>query len=260
MARVETILWYLNFGATLGLLVRIVCCKLHRAYRVLFLYWLSQALADIVLFQIPPRSTMYGYVYFSSEVVNLVLSIFVVQELYRLALVEHPALSAFARHSMLAVLGIAGALAAAGTSLDSTVMPGQYWRIHRFMTLDRTVEFVILVFLLVISGFLLWFPVKVRRNVAVYITGFVLFYFSQSAAFLLNNLLPQHYSPSISAASLAAALLCLLIWLVGVRAEGESPVTVTGHGWNPAAAARLSVQLNEINTALARLVRSSASS
>jgi hypothetical protein len=260
MAPAETLLWQLNFLATLALLTRFLYSKLHRTYPILFLYWLSQAVADIVLFQIPLRSTVYLYVYSSAQIINLALSVLVVQELYRVALLAHQGISVFGRRGMLAVLGIAAILALAGSGIDSVVLPGQYPWIHLFMAVDRTLEFILLVFLLVISGFLLWFPVKIRRNIAVFITGFVLFYLLQSSAFLLNNLLPQTYSQSISVASLAAALLCLLVWLAGLRAEGASPVIVSGHGWNPAAAARLSVQLDGINAALTRFVRNSASS
>jgi len=259
MARAEQVLWYLNFLATLALLARILCCKLNRIYPFIFLYWLNQALADLLLFQIPMRTVIYRNVYFIAQFANLLLAVLVVQELYRLALAEHPALSIFGRRSMLLVLSITAVLAAAMAGLDSTVLPGQYAMIHRFMTVERTLEFMILVFFLAISGFLLWFPVKIRRNIAVYITGFVVFYFSHSFGVLLNNLLPQEFSPVISTGALVMAPLCLLIWLLGLRAEGESAATVAGHGWNPAEAARLSAQLNEINTVLTRFVRNSAS-
>ena len=258
MARAEQVLWLLNFLATAALLGRIVRCKLSRTYPCLFLYWLAQALAALILFQIPIRTNLYSYAYFVAKSVSLILAVLVVNELYRVALAAHPALSVFGRRSMLAVFGLSATLAGAIAGLDSTVLPGQYALIHRFMTVDRTLQFIFLVFLLAISGFLLWFPVKIQRNLAVYIAGFIVFYSSQSFAFLLNNRLPQHYSQSVSVAAMAMALLCLLIWLIGLRAEGESAATVTGHGWNPAAAARLAAQLEEINTALTRFVRSSA--
>jgi hypothetical protein len=259
MARAERILWYCNFAATLVLLIRIVICRLHQIYPWTFRYWLGQAAATAVLLAIPLSNGAYFFAYVAAQSINLTLSVFVLQELYATALAAHPGLSVFGRRSMLAVLAAAGTLALAGLGVDSTVMAGQYWRIHRFLTLTRTVEFVILVFLLVISAFLLWFPVKIRRNVAVYIAGFFFYYVLQASVFLSHNLLPQKYSQAISMTSLIAALISLLIWLVGLRAESATPATVSGHGWNPLAAARLSVELNGINAALTRLVRKPAS-
>ncbi|MSV36235.1 MAG: hypothetical protein EXQ47_11665 [Bryobacterales bacterium] len=139
MARAEKLLWYLNFLVTLALLARILYCKLQRTYPALFLYWLSQVV-DIILFQIPMQSRFYANVYYTAQVVNLGLSILVVQMLYRVALIGHPALSAFGRRSMLAVLGMAAIFALAGASVDSTMLPGQYWNIpllsgYRILTL-----------------------------------------------------------------------------------------------------------------------------
>jgi len=117
---------------------------------------------------------------------------------------------------------------------------------------------MVLAFLLLISGFLLWFPVTVKRNVVVYITGFVLFYSSRSIGLLVNNVLPRAaYQQRISVVLLGFSLACLLLWLVGLRREGEEETTVTGPAGHAPALARLSAQLDEINTALAVLCETS---
>ena len=255
MAEMERVLWYLNFGATLILVFRFIQCKLFGIYRFLFLYWLVQAVTDIVMFPVPLRSDLYAYLYLSFQTINLILAVCVVQELYEMALAGHPALAAFGRKSVLLVMGLAALFGAAGVVLDSTVLPGQYWRVHRFFTMERTMDFMILMFLLLISGFLLWFPVRVRRNITVYLTGFVLFYFSRSGGLLLANRLPHEFARSVSSVLEGLTLACLLVWIWGLRAEGERETTVTGHRWNAAAAGRLSLQLDEINTALARFAR-----
>src|SRR6185295_3076613 len=121
--------------------------------------------------------------------------------------------------------------------------------------MERTIDSTILMVLLFISGFLLWFPVRVRRNIVVYMTGFVLFYFFRSAGLLVTNLLPYTHRGLLSSVMEGLTLACLLVWIWGLRAEGELETTVTGHRWNAAAAGRLSVQLDEINTALSRFSR-----
>jgi hypothetical protein len=255
MAGLERVLWYLNFIATVALLVRLIQCKLFRTYRFLFLYWLAQAVTTLVMFAIPLRSTLYANTYYTTQSLSLILAICVVLELYREALARHPALAAFGRGSVLVLMVSAASMAAFGVMLDSTILPGQSLNVHRFLTFDRTLSLMVLFVLLLISGFLLWFPVTVKRNVVIYIIGFVVFYSSRSSGLLSINLLPQAYLQSLSILLLGFSLACLLLWFVGLRKEGEEETTVTGHAGHALALARLSAQLDEINTALARFVR-----
>lgn len=255
MASAERILWYLNFAAMILLLGRIIVCKLHRTYPWSFRYWLGQTVASGVLMAIPMRSDAYFYLFVVAQALSLILSIFVVQEVYRGALAAHPGLSVFGHRSMLTILVVATFCALAGVGVDLELLPGQYWRIKRFLAVDRTVEFVILVFLLAIGVFLLWFPVKIRKNLAIYISGFAVYHASRIVALLVQNLLPQSFAQTTSVGSLAAVLLCLLVWLIGLDNEQEAPATVAGHGWNPAAAARLTAQLDQINMALAKFIK-----
>jgi len=257
MAALERVLWYLNFVATLAVLVRLVQCKLWRTYRSLFLYWLAQAAETPVMLQVPLKSTLYDHLYYTAQTVNLILAIGVVLELYREALARHPALAGFGRRSVLVLIGSAALLAASGVMLDATILPGQSVIVHRFLTLERTVGLMVLAFLLLISGFLLWFPVKVKRNVVVYITGFVLFYSCRSGGLLLVNLLPRAALQPMSVILLGCSLACLLLWTFGLRKESEDVTTVTGNRSNAAALERLSEQLDQINTALARFARNS---
>jgi hypothetical protein len=258
MAGLERILWYLNFIATLAVLVRLVQSKLWRSYPSLFLFWLVQAAEFPVMYRIPLKSVLYARYYYGAQTISLILAIFVVLELYREALARHPALAGFGRRSVVLFVGAAALMAALGVVLDITVLPGQSPSDHRFLTLERTVDLMILAFLLLISGFLLWFPVRVKRNVAVYITGFVLFYCSRSVGILLVNLLPSAALQPMSIIVLALTLGCLIFWLAGLRKESKDAITVTGNPAHGAALERLSAQLDQINTAVARFARNSS--
>jgi hypothetical protein len=257
MARAERILWYLNFAAMMALLVRIAICKLHRTYPWSFRFWVGQTVASGVLMALPLKTDAYFHVYMAAQALALILSIFVVQELYGAALAAHPGLSVFGRRSLLTILGIAAVCALAGVGVDLTTLPGQYWALNRFLALDRSVEFVILVFLLVIGIFLLWFPVRIHRNIAIYIAGFMVFHGSLAVTYLAHNLLPQRFAQATSIIALGMALLSVLIWLIGLRKERASPAIIAGHGWNPTVAVRLTVQLDQINMALAKFIKAS---
>ena len=254
MSVAERVLFYLNFIAQLVLLYRLLHYRLHRLYLSLFLYWLLQALPSVALMAIPIYSRQYAYVYWGAQTLNVLMAVFVVQDLYRIALFEHPAVASFARRTVLAAMAIAAAIALSGIRLDFTMLPGQYPDVHRFLTFERSMNFLTLLFLLIVSALLLWFPIRVRRNIMVYISGFVLFSASRSFGLLLYNLRPQD-GRLISTILLGLTLLCLLIWIAGIQPEGELVTATPGYRSNPEAMLRLSRQLDSINAALTRFVR-----
>ena len=256
MSGVERVLAYLNFIAEIGLLWRLIHCELNRTYRSLFFYWLFQALANVAILLVPMFTYLYLYVYWGAQTINIFMAVFVVQDLYRIALKEHPAVASLGRRSMLAAMALAGFLAWSGISLDRAIPAGQFTAIHRFATFERSMNFVILVYLLLISGLLLWFPIRVRKNIVVYISGFVLFSASRSFGVLLSNLLPPGNTRLISTVLLGLTLFSLLIWIVGIGPEGERVTASSGARMNPEMVRRLTGQLDAINSALARFVRS----
>jgi hypothetical protein len=236
MSGAERALFYLNFMAQLVLLYRLLHSRLYRIYLSLFLYWLLQTLPSVALMAIPIHSHPYVYVYWGAQTINVLMAVFVVQDVYRIALLEHPAVASFARRTVLAAMAIAAIVALSGITLDSTILAGQSRAVHRFATFERSMNIVILLFLLLISVLLLWFPIRVRRNIVVY------------------NLRPQD-ARLTSTILLGLTLLCLLIWIVGIEPEGELATATPGYRRNPETMQRLSHQLDSINAALTRYVR-----
>jgi len=255
MSGAERALFYLNFIAQLVLLYRLLYFRLYRTYLSLFLYWLLQTLSSVALMAISIDSRRYTYVYWGAQTINVLMAVYVVQDLYRIALVEHPAVASFARRTVLAVMTIAAIMALSGITLDSTVLAGRSPAVHRFATFERSMNFVTLLFLLIVSALLLWFPIKVRRNIVVYISGFVLFSASRSFGLLVVNLLPPSETRLVSTVLLGLTFLCLMIWIAGIQPEGELVTATPGYRRNPETMQRLSHQLDSINAALTRFVR-----
>ncbi len=255
MSGAERALFYLNFIAELVLLYRLVHFRLYRTYLSLFLYWLLQALSSVVLMAIPLESRRYVYVYWGAQTIIVLMAVFVVQDVYRIALLEHPAVASFARRTVLVAMAIAAMVTLSGIAMDSTILAGQSPAVHRFATFERSMNLVILLFLLLISVLLLWFSIGVRRNIAVYISGFVLFSASRSFGLLLSNILPPGDTRLVSTVLLALTLVSLLIWIVGIQPEGELVTATPGYRRNPETMQRLSHQLDSINAALTRFVR-----
>ncbi len=251
MSVAERALFYLNFIAQLVLLYRLLHFRLYRIYLSLFLYWLLQALPSVALMAMSSvDSRGYRYVYWGAQTINVLMAVFVVQDVYRIALLEHPAVASYARRTVLVAMAMAAIVTLSGITLDSTVLAGQSPAVHRFATFERSMNFVILLFLLLISVLLLWFPIKVRRNIVVYISGFLLFSASRSFGILLSNILPPSDTRMVSTCLLVLTLISLLIWIVGIEPEGELVTATPGYRRNPEAMQRLSHQLDSINAAL----------
>src|SRR5579872_5119776 len=191
MFGVERALFYLNFIAEVALLCRLIQGKLYRIYTALFFYWLAQAIESLVLLFAGRGTWLYLYLYWGAQTVNIFIALYVVQDLFHIALAEHPAIASLGRRMVLVAMALAAMVALAGVTLDATIQRGQYAAIQRFLTFERSMNFVILIFLLLISILLLWFPIKVRRNIVVYISGFLLFAAARSLGLLIANLLPQ---------------------------------------------------------------------
>lgn len=246
---------YLNLAAVLALLLRLSVLGLFRIYRSLFFYLLTYTLQFVATAVFPIRSHAYSYSYIVGESANVALSMLVVVELYKLALASQPALARFGRKTVAYALALAAFVAAGGVMLDAVVPAGESRFRHYFFTAERTMDFTILMFLLLITAFMMWFPVKVRRNIVLYIVGFVVFYFSRTFGLLMINLLPPASLQVIANILMSCSFGCLIAWLVGLRRENEDATTTVGHRWNPAAIERLSDQLDAINAALTRFGR-----
>jgi hypothetical protein len=248
--------FYLQTGATAALILRLGLSGLSKIYKSFFAYLAIQLAEFVALVLVSFHARFYGFTYFAGQGVRVVLSVFVVLEVYQLALADQPALARFGQRTVGYVLGAAALAAICGLALDSSVPPGQSIFLHHFLSFERTMDVWLLIFLLLISLFLLWFPVRLKKNVALYIGGFVVYSFARSFGLLFVNMLPVQFTIPLGTAMLAVSISCLAVWVFELRREGEEVTTVIGHRWNPAAMGRLMDQLKSINASLARLPRS----
>jgi hypothetical protein len=179
----------------------------------------------------------------------------VVLELYRQSLSEHAALARFGGRMAAYLLWAAVALGLLGILLDKGVPAGQSVILHRFFTFERTMEFVIAFLILAITAFVGWFPVRMNRNLVIYIAGFVGLFLSRSSALLFINLMPPSAALKLNVVMLCVSFGCLLLWLIAMRKEGEFVLTIPGHRWNLDAISALTGQLESINAALAKFCK-----
>jgi hypothetical protein len=252
LTSLEQWLWYLNVAGNIAMLLALLWRKLAGLYRVLFLYFLADLLQSLLALGWP------GYafqVYAATQPLKWILSFWFVLELYGRAFAPQSALAKFAQGAVGTLLAASAAISSASIFAGHPRSVEWDWIATAFYKFDRTVASMSAIFLLLMSAFLLWYPVKVRQNAASYMTGFILYFSARWADLLATDLWPQH-TRALSAANLGIAVACMAFWVVMMRPEGETAVTVTGHRWNPMEAERLTLQLDTLNARLARLMRS----
>jgi len=145
-------------------------------------------------------------------------------------------------------LGSAGLLLEPARSTHQEILP------HYFNTFEGALDSVVALFLIGATLFLLWFPVRVPRNVVMVMAGVVVYMVSHWAMLLLLNLYPRAIH-QVFTVPLGIYLLCLIFWIFSVQRSGESVTTVTGHRWKPEETERLLGQLDTINARLQQLAR-----
>jgi hypothetical protein len=253
----ENGVWYLTIGLTAAVLGKLSLGGLLKIYKLLFCYLAVSLLSSLAALTVPNSTKAYGYLYFSSETTRILIAALVVVEIYSLALENTPALARFLRNAVGYILVAALIVPAIALFMDNSGTGVPYPYLRLFYLFEQTMNGTIAIFLILISLFMAWFPVRLRRNVIAYITGFIVWTLTNSAGAHLVNQFPKNLLAirTISSIRMGVVAACLMWWLVVFKREGEARTAVVGHLWNRAEAERLTDQLDAINNGLARLRR-----
>lgn len=226
LRNIEQAMWYINMAAAAVLFARLYAQGLVRAYPFLFGYLFADTLEQIVMLAFAGDRHIYAEIYFVGQTMKVGLAIFVILELYELALAQQPALARFGRRMLGYLFLIAVAFALVNLLLEfDRGDPERGALLVDFLRMERSVDLVTFVVLILVAGFLLWFPVRARRNVAVWLGGFLLYSFSRWAGLLLNNRFRQ-LNHELNVAMLAVSLGCLIGWSLMLTREGEKEIVV----------------------------------
>jgi hypothetical protein len=219
----EQAMWYINIVAAAILLARLYAHELVRVYPFLCAYLFADTLEQIVasVFVQLQRRHIYAEIYFAGETVKVALAIFVILELYQHALAQQPVLARFGRRMLGYLFAIDVAFGLINLLLE---LEGANRRqgalLGSFLKLERSVDLFALMVLISIAGFLLWFPVRVRRNVAIGLGGILLYWSSRWMGLLLLIFFPR-LTHELGVAMLAASLAYLIGWSVMLKPAGE---------------------------------------
>lgn len=250
---VETLFVYLNLAGAVALLLRLYFGRIAAAYRMIFVYLLVDAAGTgaSLIADAAGSDKWNALSYIGTESVKIVLAALVAMELFGLALRQHPALGRAGRRVIGYFFIGASVLAVLNISLGDRYANGNPI-MGPFAALERTLDLLVLLVLVLMTGFLLYFPVRMPRNVAIWLVGFTIYTFQRWVALLMVDLWPDSLRSS-STAALCVSLAALITGAILLGPEGEKVTTIPGHHWNPAEAAHLTAQLTEMNARLKRI-------
>jgi len=224
-----------------------------RIYPWFCIYILAETVRLLASFLVSLYSDAYTTQWKIASTVKAILLIFVVLEMYRVALAGRPALAQFGQRMARYVI-LTGVVAAAlilwlfgiGGAVQKSV-------VYNYFAFLQTMDCWMLVLVTAILWYVLWFPVRLSRNALLYIIVFAIFFFSETITFLVAGRLPLYRGQGIRNAAFTVYWLCLLCWTVALGGRGGHKTSVIGHWWNRKEAERLTAQLDDINERMERL-------
>lgn len=249
----------------LALIVRLVTLGLHRVYRVFCAYLLFE-LISICFVLIERFSNLgkhldYRVVWLTFLSGSWILSIWMIYALLQAILRRFPGILRISQRALNVILplSIGAALISAFPEYAASGAGFEAETLKRLVIIgllcERVIATVALLVLLLMLLFILWFPVRMPRNLAVFSIGFVLYFSAKTALLLLRSFYSHENLALVNNGVTFILCICLVCWITFLNKPGEiTPVTI-GHSWRASRQPELMNHLEALNTALARAGR-----
>jgi hypothetical protein len=249
---ISRLLVILSLVAYAILLLRLRSAGLTTTYRWFCGYVAAQFLRTLVLFLIPPRTNVYGWIFLLTQPVLWLFYSMTVNELYALVLTNYSGIARFGRralqYALLAAILISSATLAADVAAESEA----YRLLRAANVMERALVSTLLIFLLLMAVFVTVYPVELSRNLVVHTIVFALYFFSKNVGLLLRNVLGPAATRTVSASFGAAACLCLFAWIISMNRKGQTRLISFRRVWRDEDERRLLDKLEELNGTLVR--------
>jgi hypothetical protein len=249
---IETFLSWLSLLLSLGLVLRLFYARLTDRYRFFALLCLAHVLRWAVMSRLRMGTNAYAYTWAATEVLMWLLWILAVVELYNMALEPYPGIRTLGRWALAAGLAVSGLISLASMVPDFS-NPGNSQALFRHFTVTgRALMSALAVLLVALTAFLLWYPVSLARNRVVHVFVLATYCLVKAFTLLMHNVIGQSVIRTASAVAMGLTVLCLGLWLVLLRRDGEEETVVVGHAWRRSEEDRLVSQLRGLNALAAR--------
>lgn len=265
---VERYLWFFSTVGYLVLYIRLRQQGLHRTYRFFSAYVLFRVVRAVALAAIGPvggalardsspglAADLYAWLWVATEPVLWVLYILVVLELYGLVLQKYRGIASLGRWAIFAGLAIALAISSLTLAADLS-NPGEKYHIILYASAgDRGVASSLVIFLLLITAFLSWYPVPLSRNIVVHSVAYAVYFLSSTLAILMRNVSGGDKVELANIVLSGMSIVCLGVWICFLNRKGEARTITVRQQWRPDDEQHLMEQLDAINSTLLRAAR-----
>jgi hypothetical protein len=241
----QQVLLIAQLAAIVALCIRLWASGLHRIYVHFFSYLVFEFFQTLIPFIVPVQSLLYRDLFVGTQALLIILYALIVLELYSVILRDLEGVAGVARRYIKIALAFAAVLSLLPLRLEKLPnTPTGYLYIF-----ERPVFSTLVAFLLLISGFLVYYPVPLGRNALAYLAGYAVFFSTVTATAFMNNM-GYSWNRLIGNIQMVVAVSCLIFWLLALTRKGENKQVVVGHQWNPGDEQRLLAQLQAINSSL----------
>lgn len=239
-----------QIAALLGLCAKLCWNGLSRVYIFFFIYLVLDLLQALIPVFVPLTGRLYVNLYVGTQPLILCSYLLVVLELYSATLHNLKGLDRIARRYIRITLAVAIVVSLLPLFLEK---PPNKLTAYLFI-FERPILSSLLIFVLLITGFLVYYPVPIGRNVRVYLIGYAAYFVVTATSIFLSNL-GYYWNRSLSDLQMSVSLICLMFWLFCLTRAGEEKIVVVGHTKLFGDEQRLLAQLEAINASLLRSAR-----
>ncbi|HBY60344.1 MAG TPA: hypothetical protein DEH78_11010 [Solibacterales bacterium] len=250
------VLSYLQLAGQLLLVAHLVRSGLRGAYQSFLFLLLASSVREAVLLAVSSRDlSLYGVLYVASAPVIWLGYILTTLEIYGRVLRGYPGIASVARWVLVAVapVSVLGSLASLLPEMAESARK-YFWLMAESM-ITRAVCGSILAFLLLISVFLVWCPVRVARNTVRHAFLLSVLLLVQTAALLIRDSGGYALNPWLNVVFGVSGLILVLAWLALLQPAGEQGAVVVRPRFGAEDERRLLQQLDSINATLSRSTR-----
>lgn len=182
---------------------------------------------------------------------HVALATFIFWEMSRRVFRNYPALAEFSTRSMKYILPLCALLGVAAFLTDPEVPPGRSPHLHLVNSIDRAITSALLTYLVATAAFAGWFPVRMSRNVARLLIGFMAIFATRWAGSLIANAAPDATAWA-NVLQACATLAAAFYWAIVLNAQGEVEEAATVPQWDPDRLAQMTQQLDQMQAQLSR--------
>jgi hypothetical protein len=236
--------------ALLALSARLMWDGLYKIYVYFFGYLLVELFQLLIPVFVPLNGRLYRDSFVASQALVICFSALVVLELYSVVLRGLPGIGSVSRRYIKVILVVAVLVSLLPLSMETTANTVTGY----LFLFQRPIMTSLFILILLIMGFLVYYPVPLGRNVLVYLMGYGVYFVANATTIFIRNL-GHYWNRPFSDVLMMVYFTCLAFWLFALNRSGEAKRVVLGHQWNPDDEGRLLAQLEAINASLLRSAR-----